>query len=339
MLMVACDKPGAPAVGSKTKASAAAQPTGVAADSSARRDSSAGSAGVPGGAPSGIAVAGSSGAPLSPLADSLRSFLVFAPVGETTFVAASRGKRMLLDIGRVDAEVRRDSARARAYREAVMSASPIRVGAKFRLRGPWGVETVTASAVDSWNGRIVLRLTGSPLMDSLAKGKNTVVASAFRGDTISAVADTCGRSLPLPAPLAERVARVKDSLETELRNGPQPLYPRLQKKMAMSSSHVAGCFGTARAALVVSLRAGSYEWVREKMVLIDPAGKVTALKTSDFRFRAHELLLAFDADGDGVDDLATRALTEHQGATTILLVDIKAKKATRLSSGFAWEDQ
>jgi len=74
-------------------------------------------------------------------------------------------------------------------------------------------------------------------------------------------------------------------------------------------------------------------------VVIDPVGKVTALKVSDFRFRAHELLLAFDADGDGTDDLATRALTEHQGATTILLVDLKGKKAIRLSAGFAWEDQ
>lgn len=246
---------------------------------------------------------------------------------------------MLLDIGRVDAEVRRDSARARAYREAVLSTSPIALGTRFRLHGPWGTETVTASAVDSWNGRIVLRLTGSPTMDSLAKGKNTVVASAFRSDLSEAVADTCDRTLPMPAPLAQRVARVKDSLETELRSGPQPMYPRLQKKLALSASHVAGCFGSARAALVVSLRAGNYEWVREKIVLIDPVGKVVALKVSDFRFRAHELLLAFDADGDGVDDLATRALTEHQGATTILLVDLKGKKLTRLSSGFAWEEQ
>ena len=292
---------------------------------------------APEGAPS--VAGGASAEPLSPLADSLRNFLVFAPVGETTFTVASRGKRMLLDIGRVDAEVRRDSARARAYRDAVMRTSPVAVGTKFRLRGPWGMETVTATEVDSWNGRIVLRLAGSPLMDSLAKGKNPIVASAFRADSGAAVADTCARALPFPATLAAQVARVKDSLETELRNGPQPLYPRLQRKLAVSSSHIAGCFGLARAALVVTLRAGAYEWVREKVVLIEPAGRVTALKLSDFRFRAHELLLAFDADGDGVDDLATRGITEHQGATTILLVDVKGKKATRLSAGFAWETQ
>lgn len=334
-LMVACGKK--PAADSGGKAGAASAQSATGSGSGAPSDSAASGAIAPGAAPA--AGGGGSAGPLSPLADSLKSFLVFAPIGETTFTAASRGKRMLLDIGRVDAEVRRDSARARAYREAVMSVSPVAVGTKFRLRGQWGMETVTATEVDSWNGRIVLRLAGSPMMDSLAKGKNPIIASAFRAESAAAVADTCGRALPFPAPLAERVAQVKDSLEAELRNGPQPLYPRLQRKLAVSSSQIAGCFGSARAALVVTLRAGAYEWVREKVVLIEPAGKVTALKLSDFRFHAHELLLAFDADGDGVDDFATRALTERQGATTILLVDLKGKKATRLSAGFAWEEQ
>ena len=109
--------------------------------------------------------------------------------------------------------------------------------------------------------------------------------------------------------------------------------------MLLATSQGAGCFGASRVALAVSLKAGNVEWVREKIVLIEPGGKVTAIKVNDFRFRAHDLLLAFDADGDGIDDLATRATTERAGATTVLVLDLKAKKLTRLATGFAWEDQ
>ena len=98
-----------------------------------------------------------------------------------------------------------------------------------------------------------------------------------------------------------------------------------------------GCFGVARRALVVSLRAGDAEWVRERMVLVAPNGAVTPLRVSDLRFRAHDLLVAFDADGDGVDDLATRATTERAGGTTVLRVDLGNKRAERLAGGFAWE--
>ena len=283
---------------------------------------------------------------LNPLADSISNYLVFAPLGDVWFTASSRGKRMLVDIGRVDTEVRRDSSRAAAYREAVAKRTSVPVGAKFRLHTSWGVEDVTASAVDSWNGRIVLRLTGSPRLDSAATGKATVIATAERSDntatSVSAVSagnDSCVRGTPLDATLAARVTQVRDSLVQELRSGTQPAYERLQRKMSIATSHVAGCFGTARVALAVSLKAGNVEWVREKIVLIEPGGKVTPIKVNDFRFRAHDLLLALDADGDGIDDLATRATTERAGATTVLVLDLKAKKLTRLTAGFAWEDQ
>lgn len=248
-----------------------------------------------------------------------------------------------MDIGRVDTEVRRDSSRAAAYREAVTKRTSVPIGARFRLHTSWGVEDVTASAVDTWNGRIVLRLTGSPRLDSAASGKATVIATAERSDNIASPvttgADGCVRGTPFEPTLAARVTQVRDSLVQELRTGPQPAYERLQRKMSIATSHVAGCFGAARAALAVSLKAGNVEWVREKIVLIEPGGKVTAIKMNDFRFRAHDLLLAFDADGDGVDDLATRATTERAGATTVLVLDLKAKKLTRLTAGFAWEDQ
>ena len=250
---------------------------------------------------------------------------------------------MLVDIGRVDTEVRRDSSRAAAYREAVAKRTSVPIGARFRLHTSWGVEDVTASAVDSWNGRIVLRLAGSPRLDSAANGKATVIATAERSDNtamaVTAGADSCVRGTPLDAALAARVTQVRDSLVQELRSGTQPAYERLQRKMSITTSQVAGCFGAARVALAVSLKAGNVEWVREKIVLIEPGGKVTPIKVNDFRFRAHDLLLAFDADGDGIDDLATRATTERAGATTVLVLDLKAKKLTRLTAGFAWEDQ
>ncbi len=280
---------------------------------------------------------------LSPLADTISNYLVFAPLGDVWFTASSRGKRMLVDIGRVDTEVRRDSSRAAAYREAVAKRMSVPIGAKFRLHTSWGVEEVTASAVDSWNGRIVLRLTGSPRLDSAATGKATVIATAERSDnTASAVTagvDSCVRGIPFDAALAARVTQVRDSLVHELRSGTQPAYERLQRKMSIATSQAAGCFGAARVALAVSLKAGNVEWVREKIVLIEPGGKVTGIKVNDFRFRAHDLLLAFDANGDGIDDLATRATTERAGATTVLVLDLKAKKLTRLTAGFAWEDQ
>lgn len=289
---------------------------------------------------------------LSPLADSIANYLVFAPLGDVWFTAASRGNRTLVDIGRVDTEVRRDSARANAYREAVNKRATVPVGTRFRLHTPWGQEEVTAASVDTWNGRIVLRLTGSAKLDSAAKSKSALIAAAERLDGASAAdavaaasaapvanAGNCVRGTPSDAAFAARVAQVRDSLVQELRSGPQPPYERLQKKMSVATSQVAGCFGAARAALAVSLKAGNVEWVREKIVLIEPVGKVTALKVNDFRFRAHDLLLALDADGDGVDDLATRATTERAGATTILVLDLKGEKLTRLTSGFAWEDQ
>lgn len=277
---------------------------------------------------------------LSPLGDSISAFLVFPMAGEKWFTVASRNKRLYLDIGRVDTEVRRDSARATAYREAVTKRSPVPVGTRFRLRGSWGAEDVTATAVDSWNGRIVLRVSGSAMLDSLARGKAAFVATAFRTDSMtSPMADSCDRTAPISRALAARVAQLRDSLTLELRAGPQPPYERLQRTLALATSQVVGCFGPARVALAVGLRAGNVEWVREHVLLVDTAGRATPLRLADFRFRAHDLLMAFDADGDGVDDLITRATTERAGATTVLVLDPKARRLSRLTAGFAWEAQ
>ena len=64
-------------------------------------------------------------APLSPLADSIAERMVFPPSGQLWFTAAARGKRMLVDIGRVDIDVKTEP-RASAYLEAVNRVSQFR---------------------------------------------------------------------------------------------------------------------------------------------------------------------------------------------------------------------
>jgi hypothetical protein len=278
--------------------------------------------------------------PLSGAAESVLPYLAFAPVGQEWFIAVARHKRMFVDIGRVDADVNRDSARAMAFREVVAKRATVAAGTTFRLRGACGAFDVKAGDAEAWNGRIVLRITGPSALDSIMRGRNAVFASAFRTDTESAVSrDSCNRTKPIEPDLATRLSEIRDSLERELRDGPQPLYERLRGKMTVASSQVAGCFGSARHALVVTLRSANAEWVRERLVLVDSTGRTMPMRVGDYRFRAHELLQAFDADGDGVDDLVTRAITERASATTILGIDLKSRRASRLAVGFANEQQ
>lgn len=300
---------------------------------------------------------------LSHAADSISPYLVFVPYEERVLVAAVRNRQLLVDAGRMDLDVRKDGARLRAFREAAAVLSPIPAGSIFRLHWAQGAEDVVADSFAVYNGRIVMRLFGSAALDSAARGKQAVVALSARADSaMPPVATTCElRSAPDSATLAKlaaltpternaqaaarkstdsaydaRVKVVRDSLELELRTE-RPPYDRLQRRTKVASSQVRGCFGAARRALVVSLRAGDVEWVRERLVLVPPDGAVTPLHVGDLRFRAHDLLTAFDADGDGVDDLATRATTERAGGTTVLRVDLQKRRADRMAGGFAWE--
>ncbi|MBX7117707.1 MAG: hypothetical protein K1X31_01785 [Gemmatimonadaceae bacterium] len=290
-------------------------------------------------------------APVRP--DSVRPFLVFSPVGESWFVAASRGKRMLLDIGRVDLEVRKDSAVAQAYREAVAQLSPVKLGTTFTLRAPWGTERVRGTAFDTWNGRVVLVLAGSAQLDSAVQGKATVAASAYREPSAASPAPVaeptpalratpagvapCVRA-PVAGPLAARVGAVRDSLEQVLRALGPPIYERLARRVTASSSRAPGCFGPWRVLLAVSLRANGAEWAREKLVLVDSLGAVAPVTVDDGRFRVHDLLHAVDVDGDGVDDVAAVGRTFRAGGTTLLRFDVTRKRFTRLAAGFVWED-
>ncbi|MGH7632215.1 MAG: hypothetical protein ACRENC_00700, partial [Gemmatimonadaceae bacterium] len=70
---------------------------------------------------------------LSPLADSISSYMTFLARIQTVFVAASRANRLLVDVGRVDTKVT-TPARRRALEQAAKELSPLRIGDRVRLR-------------------------------------------------------------------------------------------------------------------------------------------------------------------------------------------------------------
>ncbi len=320
--------------------------------------------------------AGAQGAPpLSPLADSIAAYLVFVPSVDTAFLAATRAKRLLVDIGHVDINVLTPPRRRAAYREAVAALSPLPAGTKLRLVGPWGTEDAAVRGFDSWNGRIVATLATLPGLDSLVRSGAVPVAVAYRidsladaarartdsvadsvrlaahgtthgatrdsardavRDSVRAAHDSCRRD-SLPPTLVGRVAIVRDSIDQWLRAGDVPPFPRLVASLHSVSTQIAGCFGGARRlALAVDIRAGSNEWIRERVVLLDTLGRVTTVRVDDYRFRGHDLISAFDADGDGIDDLATRGYAPFSGGLAVLRLG-PPTHLRRLVSGFAWD--
>lgn len=120
---------------------------------------------------------------LSPLADSIAQYLVFAPTVQTWFLAAKRGKRLLVDIGRVDTDVHQGHARVTAYLQAVKALSPLPIGTPLRLYHAWGQDDATVAGYGDWNGRIVATIQIPRHLDSLVAAAPAAYAAVMRVDT------------------------------------------------------------------------------------------------------------------------------------------------------------
>ena len=308
--------------------------------------------------------------PLSPLADSIANGLVFVPRDRNWFPVASRGRHMLVDIGRIDVTLKSDSLTRAAYVEAVTRLSPLPLGTVLRVRGPYSVdEQAKITGFDSWHGRIVARLGVSHLLDSLARAEDMLPAAATRIDTVVLHADTThhpgnvtsvttGGTTPaptrpdslqlpitpmactrdtLPTELTTRAIAVRDSLVQFLTDSATPPYDRQIATAKVQSWWVPGCFGIGRALIIANKRTPDMDFAVERVAVLDSAGKTVPMKFLDFRFHAHDPLYVFDADGDGVDDLAARGHGDRSGGLTIMRLDIAARRFVRLVSGFAWE--
>ena len=169
--------------------------------------------------------------------------------------------------------------------------------------------------------------------DKVARAK--FVADSIKRDSI-ALATRCVRD-SVPIEIVQRIAVVRDSLERWLTDSAKAPYPRLEQRAKTTSWSVNGCFNIGRVIVVASRRDPGVEFAAERAVMLSDSGKVTRLRLADLRFRVHEPLSVFDADGDGIDDVATRALGERSGGLSIMRLDVSAKRLQRLAAGFSWE--
>lgn len=274
---------------------------------------------------------------LSPLADSIAATLVFELRTQREFLAASRAKRVLLDLGRVDAPLKTPQ-REHAFEEAVKVLSPVHIGDRFRLHGSWGQDDATVVSFDQWNGRIVGVMHVPARVDSIANGKAALVALAIRADSATpAVTDTsCARD-SISAGLSYRLSFLKDSILRVLQNDTVKMAPRLLKSLHAQKSQAIGCFGKGRVLMFVAQYAGDYEYYHQIAGLVDTTGKMTPIRVSDLRFKVHDPLSVLDVDGDGVDDIAARGRANRIGGTVILRLDVEKKRLDYVDGGFAWE--
>jgi hypothetical protein len=281
--------------------------------------------------------------------------VVFAPRVTERFLVASRNKRLLVDVGRVDL-AKLDAEQLATLRRVSARTGPLSSVTHLRVRGSWGEETDSIVGYDVWNGRAVAVLAASSRADSLLKKNTSLVGMATRAastDTAAAPAPVtqAGAATPaatstpicvrdsLAAQMQVRVTAVRDSLLRWVTDSLHSPFVRFAKATTVRGEAALGCFGSWRAVVVVTSRTPTFEWNEERALLVAPDGKVQTARLRDLRLRAHESLLAFDADGDGVDELSTRGLATRMGALSILKLDPATRRFARFASGFAWESR
>jgi hypothetical protein len=130
---------------------------------------------------------------------------------------------------------------------------------------------------------------------------------------------------------------VRDSIARFLVDSVKAPYERLTAEAKIHSWSIPGCFGISRVLVLASRRTGDMEFAVERAALVDSVGKVIPIRFFDLRFHAHDPLYVFDADGDGIDDLAARGYGDRSGGLTIVRLDLASRRFLRLASGFAWE--
>jgi hypothetical protein len=285
--------------------------------------------------------------------------VVFAPRVTERFLVASRKKRLLVDVGRVDIP-KLDAEQLATLRRVSARTGPLSSVTHLKVRGSWGEETDSIVGYDVWNGRAVAVLAATPRTDSLLKTNTSLVGVATRAASPDSVetppppppaapvkqAGAAKTAAPPPsvcvrdslAPQMQmRVTAVRDSLLRWVTDSLRSPFIRFAKATTVRGESALGCFGNWRAVVVVNSRTPGFEWNEERTLLVAPDGKVQAARLRDLRLRAHESLLAFDADGDGVDELSTRGLATRMGAQSILKLEPATRRFARFASGFAWE--
>jgi hypothetical protein len=285
--------------------------------------------------------------------------VVFAPSITERFLVAARNKRLLVDVGRVDLDVKKDTKLLPIVRRVTARVGPLSHVTHVRVRGTWGSETDSITGYDVWNGRVVAVLAVGPATDSLLKRNAPLVGVATRVSPADSASPASVAASPAPAPAASapatapppaaacvrdsavtpyaaRVAAVRDSLVRWVSDSLRPSYAATAR-LAVRGDTASGCFGPWRAIVVVTTRTSAFDWSDERSLLVLPDGKPVSARLRDLRLRTHESLVAFDADGDGIDELATRGLAPRMGAQSVLKLDPATRRFSRFASGFAWE--
>ena len=283
--------------------------------------------------------------------------VVFAPKVTQRFLVASRNKRLLVDVGRIDLEGKLDAGLLSTVRRVSARVGPLANVTHMRVRGSWGDETDSIVGYDVWNGRAVAVLAANLRTDSLLRKNAPLVGVATRDSAASAdsavtvpapvvkpvVASSTSTAVPVCvrdsiAPmLGARVSTVRDSLVRWVTDSLRSPFARFARATTVRGDATVGCFGPWRALVVVTSRTPTFEWNEERALLVAPDGKVQTARLRDLRLRAHESLIAFDADGDGVDELSARGFATRMGAQSVLKLDPATRRFARFASGFAWE--